>query len=800
MNAPILKLFALILLLFGALAAMTSYNSVIKAEDYRDNALNQRPLLEQALVKRGVIRARDGSLLARSVRESKGDVYERRYTPGALRFSHALGYDYALTIGRAGLERSRNDALAGEDDELTSIVDDLSGKRKVGDNVITNLDPAAQQIALSALGGRRGSVVAIEPATGKVRVMASTPGYDPSSLRDSKVFSRLNRENTSPLFNRATQAGYVPGSTMKVVTAAAALDSGKFTPESTVVGKSPITVSGVPLKNFSDAQFGAITLTTALTNSVNTVWAQVAEQLGDDTYAEYMEKFGFGDDPPLDYPEAQLTPSGVFDVKQQKPIAVDSGRVDIGARRDRPGAPAGDAAADGDGRGDGGQRRHADAAAPDEPDRRRRRAHRGAHRARGGRARHLREDRRPADPDDGQRRARGNRHGGRAVGHRGRRQDRHRRAEHPPAPQPAVVRRLRAAVEPEDRDRGHAREPRRGAGRHGRRADRQAGHGVPPAMRQLKDGAVIDDRYEITAHLGSGGMAEVYCATDTQLGRNVALKVLHERFAADEEFVERFKREASSAAGLAHQHVVGVYDRGEWEGTSYIAMEFVSGKTLKQVVLEEGPLDPQRAVDLTVQILRAARFAHRRGIIHRDFKPQNVIIDDEGRAKVTDFGIARAGASDMTQTGSILGTAQYLSPEQAQGHAVGARSDLYSIGIILYELLTGRVPFEAESAVTIALKQVSEAPVPPSRHNRQVPPEIESVVLRALAKEPRDRFADADEFIAALEAAASRIPSARAIAAAEAAAASLPAAAAVGAAAGVMAPPPPPPPPLRLRR
>ncbi len=330
MNAPILKLFALILLLFGALAAMTSYNSVIKAEDYRDNALNQRPLLEQALVKRGVIRARDGSLLARSVRESKGDVYERRYTPGALRFSHALGYDYALTIGRAGLERSRNDALAGEDDELTSIVDDLSGKRKVGDNVITNLDPAAQQIALSALGGRRGSVVAIEPATGKVRVMASTPGYDPSSLRDSKVFSRLNRENTSPLFNRATQAGYVPGSTMKVVTAAAALDSGKFTPESTVVGKSPITVSGVPLKNFSDAQFGAITLTTALTNSVNTVWAQVAEQLGDDTYAEYMEKFGFGDDPPLDYPEAQLTPSGVFDVKQQKPIAVDSGRVDIG--------------------------------------------------------------------------------------------------------------------------------------------------------------------------------------------------------------------------------------------------------------------------------------------------------------------------------------------------------------------------------------------------------------------------------------------------------------------------------------
>ena len=310
-------------------------------------------------------------------------------------------------------------------------------------------------------------------------------------------------------------------------------------------------------------------------------------------------------------------------------------------------------------------------------------------------------------------------------------------------------------------------------------------------MRQLEDDDVIDDRYKISAHLGSGGMAEVYCAKDMQLGRNVALKILHERFAADEEFVERFKREASSAAGLAHQHVVAVYDRGEWEGTSYIAMEFVSGRTLKQVVVEEGPLAPQRAVDLTVQVLRAARFAHRRGIIHRDFKPQNVIVDDDGRAKVTDFGIARAGASDMTQTGSILGTAQYLSPEQAQGHAVGARSDLYSIGIILYELLTGRVPFEAESAITIALKQVSEAPVPPSELNARVTPELESVVLRALAKEPRERFADADEFIAALDAAASRIPSPRAIAAAEAAAAALPAAAVM--AGGVMAARPPPP-------
>ena len=262
---------------------------------------------------------------------------------------------------------------------------------------------------------------------------------------------------------------------------------------------------------------------------------------------------------------------------------------------------------------------------------------------------------------------------------------------------------------------------------------------------------IVDGRYRVVSRIGSGGMADVYCAEDLQLGRNVALKLLHDRFAADGEFVERFRREASSAAGLQHPNVVAVYDRGEWDGTSYIAMEHVRGRTLKQLVTEEAPLDPGRAIGLVEQILRAARFAHRRGIIHRDLKPHNVIVDDEDRAKVTDFGIARAGASDMTQTGSIMGTAQYLSPEQAQGAPVDARSDLYSIGITLYELLTGRVPFDGDSAVTIALKQVNEAPVPPSAYNAAVTPELDAVVLRALAKDPADRFPDADAFTAALE-------------------------------------------------
>jgi peptidoglycan glycosyltransferase len=335
MNAPILRLFGLVLLLFAALVGMTSYNSVINAKEYRENRLNARPQIEQQRVHRGIIRARDNTVLARSVQGSD-TLYSRRYTPTARLFAHAIGYDY-LRIGRAGLERSRNAALAGERNELTSIVDELRGKSREGDNVVTNLDPRAQRLARDLLGGRKGSVVALEPATGKVRVMVSTPGYDPNALRSQRVFDELNRDDANaPLLNRATQAGYVPGSTFKVVTAAAALDSGEFTPDSVVSGKSPIVISGTPLSNFSGEQFGSIDLTTALTHSVNTVWAQVAERLGHDRMADYMKRFGFDSDPPLDYPDAQMLASGIYDKGKQlspKSKRVDIGRVGIGQER-----------------------------------------------------------------------------------------------------------------------------------------------------------------------------------------------------------------------------------------------------------------------------------------------------------------------------------------------------------------------------------------------------------------------------------------------------------------------------------
>jgi eukaryotic-like serine/threonine-protein kinase len=263
---------------------------------------------------------------------------------------------------------------------------------------------------------------------------------------------------------------------------------------------------------------------------------------------------------------------------------------------------------------------------------------------------------------------------------------------------------------------------------------------------------VIDGRYRVISRLGSGGMAEVYLARDELLGREVAVKVLHHHFAEDQEFVERFRREASSAAALQHPNIVGIFDRGEWNGTYYIAMEYVAGRSLKAIVREQGALDPVAALDIVIQILRAARFAHQRGVIHRDLKPHNVILDEEGRARVSDFGIARAGASDMTLTGSIMGTAQYLSPEQAQGYTVSAASDIYSVGVILYELLTGAVPFEGETAVAIALKQVSAEPQPPSALNPALPASLDAVVLRALAKDPAARFASDDELIAALQA------------------------------------------------
>ncbi|HJQ50777.1 MAG TPA: Stk1 family PASTA domain-containing Ser/Thr kinase [Gaiellaceae bacterium] len=312
---------------------------------------------------------------------------------------------------------------------------------------------------------------------------------------------------------------------------------------------------------------------------------------------------------------------------------------------------------------------------------------------------------------------------------------------------------------------------------------------------------LFDGRYRIQRKLGAGGMADVYLAEDQELGRRVAIKILNGRHANDDQFIERFRREAKNAAALNHPNIVSIYDRGEAEDTYYIAMEFLDGRTLKELIVSRGAAPINVAIEYARQILSALRFAHRHGIVHRDIKPHNVLVDAEGRVKVTDFGIARAGTSQMTETGSIVGTAQYLSPEQARGGEVDPRSDLYSLGVVLYELLTGKTPFDGETPVEIAMKHLSNAPQPPSKLRPEIPPELDKVVLRALAKNPDERYQSADEMEADLERVARGAP----VSAATAATQVLPAAATVAAdptSATMIAPPPPtraravPPPPV----
>ncbi len=259
-------------------------------------------------------------------------------------------------------------------------------------------------------------------------------------------------------------------------------------------------------------------------------------------------------------------------------------------------------------------------------------------------------------------------------------------------------------------------------------------------------GLTLGNRYRVLDKIGEGGMATVYQAEDTLLERVVAVKVLREQYASDPSFLARFKQEARAAAGLAHQNIVSVYDVGTDGGHHYIVMEYVEGSSLKQLISQGAPFTIPRATSITMQILAALGFSHQKGIVHRDIKPQNILVTPDGMVKVTDFGIARAAASgQLTETGTVLGTVHYCSPEQAQGRGVTAASDLYSVGVVLYEMLTGRLPFEGEGALAVALKHLQEEPVAPSRLNPRVPPQVDSIVLKAMAKDPAQRYLSADQ-------------------------------------------------------
>jgi peptidoglycan glycosyltransferase len=330
LNRQIAQLFGLFVLLFAVLVAFTSYWSVLAAEGLEDNPSNRRALIREQKIPRGLILAADGhTVLARSIPRGRGEdrIFTRIYPTRGL-FSHPVGYSF-IRNGRISLEQSRNDALAGEEDEFESIFTGLEGKEREGLDVVTNLSVPGTEAAVAGLAGRKGAVVAIEPQTGKVRVMVSIPEYDANLIPTE--FGRLNRDPNKPTLNRTTQELYPPGSTFKVVTATAALDSGKITPESIIDGSSPREVSGVPLANAGGVSFGSISFTDALTNSVNTVFAQVGETVGRATLVEYLKRFGFYEDPPLDYPDTQMVPSGIINGDgEYVEEGFDVGRVAIG--------------------------------------------------------------------------------------------------------------------------------------------------------------------------------------------------------------------------------------------------------------------------------------------------------------------------------------------------------------------------------------------------------------------------------------------------------------------------------------
>ena len=262
---------------------------------------------------------------------------------------------------------------------------------------------------------------------------------------------------------------------------------------------------------------------------------------------------------------------------------------------------------------------------------------------------------------------------------------------------------------------------------------------------------LLADRYKIDAQIGIGGMGTVFSAVDERLGRRVAVKLLKEELASDPRFIERFRREARAAAALSHPNVAGVFDYGESDGLPFIVMELVDGRDLSRVMRDDGPLDEARTRAIAAQIALALGHAHSAGLVHRDVKPHNVIVTDDDGVKVTDFGIARAtGESTLTATGTILGTAQYISPEQASGETLGPPSDVYSLGIVLYEMLTGAVPFTGDSPVSVALRHVRDEVPQPSSIDPKIPPEYDELVAKATAKQPEDRFVDGADFASAL--------------------------------------------------
>ena len=781
MNRQLRRLALVTVLMLVVLVGATTYWQAWAAgglQDRQDNAIER---VIQFTIQRGLIVPESGKVTFAANRKVrvKGETFFFRRYPTLGLAAQTIGYSTA-SRSQAGLEQSMNDYLTGSNTNLSNAfqrqLDRLGGGTVKGNKLVLSLDPSAQALAMKQLGHNCGAVVAMNIKTGAVLVLASTPTYNPNLIDQPGGYAKVLKirggcGSASALLPRTTKGLYTPGSTFKMITAAAALDTGKFKPWSRFYDPGYCTEYGKPVSNAGNPDqggtevFGNVTLAQGFQHSINSVFCNVGKALGAKTVLDYAKRFGFYSTPPLETPADERAPSGLYITRNGGALQPErpEHRRRPGPARVRPGADAGDAAADGDGRRDDREQGRRAAAVRRPADRRARRLDRARHEVEQSRPRDQAEDRRRAERDDGLGRPGRHRHRRADPGRARRRKDRNG-GDRDPQRLHGVVRLLRPRRQPALRRRGRSREAaeRLRRGRFG--PDRQGSAAEPPSWLSIPlpftdpvasldplIGSFFDGRYKIVRKLGAGGMANVYLAEDQELGRRVAIKILNDRHANDDQFVERFRREAKNAAALSHPNIVSIYDRGEAEGTYYIAMEYLDGRSLKELIVTRGPAPVPVAVEYARQILSALRFAHRHGIVHRDIKPHNVLVDGEGRVKVTDFGIARAGASQMTEVGSIVGTAQYLSPEQARGTNVDQRSDLYSLGVVLYELLTGSAPFGGDTPVEIAMKHLSQVPEPPSAKRPNLPHDLDLLVMRALAKDPDERYQSAEEMDADLE-------------------------------------------------